>query len=126
MMRILWKCTHENGFVSFVLARTKIEAISILAGELEVLPDIDDLEPVDHREPFFVTFFPCYDDDNEIEEKAPHWHAATFLSSQGLLATLGEPPPRPETPAEPPPPAETPAEPPPPTEQVNVTVEPSE
>ncbi len=100
-MKLLWKCTWGNGFVSFVFARSRLEAITLLRTELQVGEEEvpAELEPVDHRASFFVTFVPCYE-KHEGEDERPHWHGDDFLLSQDLQKTLGEPPP----PAPPPPP----------------------
>lgn len=108
-MKLLWKCTWDNGYVSFVLGRSKREAIRVLRAELEAdIPD-EALEPVDHRATFFVTFTPCYErheHDLPEHEVFPHWHASDGLSSLGVDRALGDPPPLP-----PPPKSLPPAEP---------------
>lgn len=101
MMKLLWKCPWDDGQVSFVLARSRAEAVAII----EEIGTVDPLllTPVDHRTPFIVTFFPCYEklctDGNAggFSVPADHWHANDHVS-EGVWQTLGEPPPLPPPP----------------------------
>ena len=99
-MKLLWKCTldHDGDRVAFVLARSKNEAAGLLAAYAAGAVDV---EPVDHRTDFFVTFDTCFEKHGN-DALAPHWHAIDECSN-GVWSELGdpEPPPPPE-----PPPAE--------------------
>jgi hypothetical protein len=102
VIRILWRAELDvdGDGVAFVLARTKAEAMMVLAEEAMPTP-AERIEAVDHRVRFVVSFQSCYEKHDEGSEPVtPHWHAIDLVS-QGVWNALGDPPPADEPEPEP-------------------------